>query len=363
MCAVVRRLSIIDQTMDHIREGVREGRWSGKLPGVRPLSRELGVSRESLRNALRRLSAEGLLAEDGPGGARRILKRETPAARESLRIAILPARHMHTESAADQLLILRLMHDLESAGHACVLAPPSWSGSEPSHASLERLVKDKAADAWMIYQGSREVLKWFAAQEFPTLALGGNNSTLPLAAVGFDYTSALREATRMLLQRGHRRIVFIAPRFARTPTAARPVRTFLDELTNAGIPTGEFNVPDWEETPAGLRALLVSLFSLTPPSAIITWDGFEASGVLAFLSERKLTTPKDVSIVALTNDPCIVWQNPGVKLANCEQDPDIFIRHCLRWANDATRAKARTNNELLSVHFDPGNTIGPAGQR
>ncbi len=358
--SAVRRLSIVDQTMIHIREGVRDGRWSGKLPGVRPLSRELGVSRESLRNALRRLSAEGLLADDGPGGSRRIMRRETSAARGSLRIAILPARHMHTESAADQLLILRLMHDLESAGHACVLAPPTWTGAEPSPAALERLVKDKDADAWMIYQGSREVLKWFSQQAFPTLALGGHNLTLPIAAIGFDYTSALREATRNLLHRGHRRIVFIAPRFARTPTPARPVRTFLDELADAGLPTGEFNVPEWEETPAGLRALLVSLFSLTPPTAIITWDGFEASGVLSFLSERKLAIPRDISLVALTSDASIAWQHPTVRLANCEQDPEPFIRHCVRWADDAAHARAKVQNELLAVRLDPGNTLGSA---
>lgn len=355
----VRRLSIVDQTMAHIREGVREGRWSGKLPGVRPLSRELGVSRESLRNALRRLSEEGLLAEDGPGGARRILRRETPARRDTLRIAILPARHMHTESTADRLLILRLMHDLESAGHACVLAPPSWSGDEPTPATLEQLVRDKDADAWMIYQGPRDLLKWFSEQKFPTLALGGNNLALPMAAVGFDYPGAVREATRALLAGGHRRIVFIAPRFARTPTPARPVRTFLDELAAAGVTTGRYNVPDWDESPAGLRSLLVSLFSLTPPSAILTWDGFEASGVLSFLAERKLATPRHVSLVALTNDPGVVWQNPGVRLANCEQDPEPFIRHCLRWADDAARGRATKHNELLPVRFDSGNTLGP----
>lgn len=357
---VVRRITIIDQTMDALREGISSGRWSGRLPGVRPLSEELGVSRETLRTALRRLETDGTLAKSAPGDARKIIRLTTPEKRDTLRIAILPARRMETESVADQLLILRLMHDLEAAGHACTLVPPPGNTSDPSPAAVARLVAEKEADAWMVYQGSREVLAWFAEQPFATLAIGGANHTLPISSIGFDYEPAIRDATRRLVKLGHRRIVFISPDFSRRPVRSQPIRAFLDELSSAGIPAGEYNSPEWDESPEGLRKLLESLFKLTPPTAIITWDGFEASGVLAFLAERKLTAPGDVSLVALTSDRSIVWQHPGVALANCAQDATPFIRHCVRWADTAAGARPEAKHALLEVEFIPGNTLGPA---
>ena len=245
----VRRISIIDQTIEHIREGIREGCWTEKLPGLRPLAEELGVSRESLRTALRRLEADGVLASGDQGDSRRILGKPASSRRETMRIAILPARRMETESVADQSLILRLMHDLEAAGYDCTLVSPH--GHAPGVAAVTRLVAEKNADVWMIYQGSLEVLKWFSEQPVTSLAIGGHHHTLPVAAIGFDYDTAVREVVGKLVGLGHRRIVFISPDFARRPTPALPVKTFLASLAAAGLRAGEYNSPEWEEVSGG----------------------------------------------------------------------------------------------------------------
>ncbi len=82
----IRRQSLVEQTTIHLREGFRSGRWIGHLPGVLSLSSELEVSKATLRDALHRLEAEGLVKDRGAGKRREIVCRRTrKSARRMLR--------------------------------------------------------------------------------------------------------------------------------------------------------------------------------------------------------------------------------------------------------------------------------------
>lgn len=70
---------------------------------------------------------------------------------------------------------------------------------------------------------------------------------------------ALRDA-------GRRRIVLIIAGFSRKPYDSPVTRAFRDELSAAGARVGDYNIPDRDETPEGLHALLGSLFKTTPPT-------------------------------------------------------------------------------------------------
>ncbi len=361
MSAAVRRLSIIDQTMEHLRAGIRRGRWSVRLPGVRPLSEELGVSRETLRTALRRLEKEGFLAEGGPSGSRLIKDKDAaPSARGSLRIAILPMQRLQSVDMPNQALLFQLMHDLEAAGHSTTLVNLPGNTPEPSEATLARLVRERGADAWVVYMGSHEALEWFSRQSFPSIALGGRSLGLAMAATGVDYSPALREATRDLVRLGHRRIVYVCPRSARQPEPGKLVRAFLDELTVSGIPAGAYNIPDWEETPEGLRRLLDSLFKFTPPTALILWNGLQVAGTLAFLSERKLRVPGDISVISHLSDEQVAWQSPGMGVADFARDDSKIIRRIVRWADNTALGKEDKEQEVFVGHFTPSASLGPA---
>lgn len=358
--SALRRLSIIDQTMEHIRTGVASGRWSGRLPGVRPLSGELGVSRETLRTALHRLEEEGFLSEGGASRPRNILNTAPRAKSGSLRIAIILMQRMASIDMRNRSFLLRLMHDLEAAGHATTLVNAPATPADPGPAGLTRIVGEKDADAWVVYMGSKETLRWFSEQPFPTLAIGGRCTGLPIAATGINYAQAIRDATRELIRLGHRRIVYVCPRHARLPEPSGLIVAFLEELRAAGIPAGAYNTPDWEETPVGFHKLLASLFQFTPPTALILWDALQVAGATAFFSERKLRIPKDVSVLAHSSDESVTWQNPEMGVADFSWEDTKMLRHIVRWADDAGMGKPDKTQEIFASKFTPSSTLGPA---
>jgi DNA-binding GntR family transcriptional regulator len=105
------RSTAVDRVVHLIREGVKRGRYAPgqRLPEV-DLTRELGVSRGPLREALSRLAAEGVLEIEPYRGAmvRRLTRRDVEnlyQVREVLegQAAALAARHLREGEGADLL--------------------------------------------------------------------------------------------------------------------------------------------------------------------------------------------------------------------------------------------------------------------
>ncbi len=69
----VRRVLLADVTASHLRGHLHAGVFPGMLLSERDLSALLGVSRPTLRKALKQLEDEGWL-EPRPGGVRRVLR-------------------------------------------------------------------------------------------------------------------------------------------------------------------------------------------------------------------------------------------------------------------------------------------------
>lgn len=131
----------------------------------------------------------------------------------------------------------------------------------------------------------------------------GQSHVLPLAGVGPDKASSMAAATGRLIGLGHRKISLLCRRQRRLPQPGLSERAFLDELAAHGIPTGAFNLPEWEESMKGLGALLDSLFAATPPTALILDEAFLFNAAFHYLAKRNLRVLQDVSLVCTDSDP------------------------------------------------------------
>ena len=351
----LRRLTIAEQTAAHLREGLREGRWAGSLPGVTRLAAELDVSPTTVQAALRMLESEGLLGVHGPGRSRTI--HLCDSAETKLRVGILLYNSTIAEAPQSALLISLLQHDLKAAGHEVFFAAKSQVALRHNVKHIAALLDENPAHVWIVESGSRPLLEWLSGQAKPCMALFGRTDGWQIARTGPDKVAAYAAATRSLLDLGHRRIVLICRRLRRMPKPGNVEQAFLDDLAAHRIPASDYCMPDWEETPEGLCALLESLFQLTPPTALILDETCFFHAAIAFFARRGIRVPADVSMLATDYDASFTWHHPTVAGMHWKNEP--IIRRILRWVEAARKGRADRKTINFPAEFVPGETIGP----
>lgn len=354
----LRLLSVAEQVAAHLRQGLSDGRWSGRLPGVVRLAAECDVSTGVVRAALRQLEAEGLLSGRGLGRSRGIATRAAGAAAPPLRVAMLRHDARLSDNPQTSLVLTEIMHSLVAAGHEVFFCKKSQIELKHDVRRLTRQLAEARADAWVVESGPRPLLEWCAAQPTPCLALYGRTRDLPLARTGPDVVPAYRAATRHLLGLGHRRIVLILSAAHRKPQLAKGALAYLEELIADGVPTGDYNLPDWEETPAGFSRLLENLFKNTPPTALIIDEISHFFAAVAFCARHGIRVPEKVSLVSTDCVGALDWCHPG--FAHLRWDNARIVRRVVRWVGAVRKGNPDRRTINFPAEFVPSGSTGPA---
>lgn len=324
------------------------------MPGVIRLARELGVARNSVETALRQLEKDGLLRSQGQGRGRVIDLKSGSAGASAKRVEILLGERSERRLG----YMIELAHALQDAGHIVDIAPKTLDelGDRPTR--VARMVEQSKADAWIVYSATREVLRWFAHSPRPAFAVAGRATRQKIPSIAPDKITPMRLAVRRLVELGHRRIVMMVRPVRRIPEPGLFERAFLDELEALGIPTGSYNLPDWEESVEGFHAGLDSLFRLTPPTAAIIDEGPFVTATLQFCMSKGLRVPEDLSILCTDPDPSFDWCQPSI--AHIHWDAGPIIRRVVRWANNVSLGREDFRKGYSKARFIDGGTVGPA---
>lgn len=354
----IRRLSVSEQTAEHLREGFQTGRWSGRLPGVWKLSKELGVSRDAVRAALRLLEEQGVINHGGAGRSRDIRKDSSILDRRLLRVGILLPSPMEKDNAHTHEVIFAIRQAIEALGHVCFIAPKSSVQLNHRVDRIRQYMMDCRADAWVVYSASREVLEMISANSFPAFALGGQPLGLPMASSRADLTVPIRACVDTLVRHGHQSIVLISPPLWRPPALHASAQAFLERLKHHGIVSDtHYNLPDWDNTPAGLNILLKALFFATPPTALLVLEPELIGPLLVFLAERGLRVPDQVSVVNLLPDP--VQSFYPFSLAHFKWPIQQHVKQAVRWVNTLVRGEADHKQYTVEPTFVEAESIAP----
>jgi len=348
-------LSVVEQLVAHLRGAITRGELGGSMPGIRRLASTLEVSSNTVTAALERLEREGFLEPQGHGRRSRIVLPED-FVRPAFRVTLLP----YERADIQQDYVVEIQRRLKEEGHDVHVAEKSLVDLGMKVSRIARMVDHTETDAWVVFSAPQEVLEWFVSHSVPSFALFGRFRKLPLAATGLDKVPAFRAAIRRLAELGHRRIVLLQPKHNRLPSPARLVRESIEEMEAHGIKTGAYNLPDWEQSPAGLRERLDSLFAMSPPTAIILDRPNELIAAQQHLAQRGIFAPRDVSLIC-DDDPTFEWCEPPVCCIRWQSS--LWAHRIVRWVCNVANGKDDRRQTFTKAKFVEKGTIGPVPVR
>ena len=353
----LRRLSLIEQCANLIREGLSQGRWQGQMPGVIRLAEELDVSTHTLRAALRLIENEGLITMSQDGRSRHVADKASKIGRQQ-RIGILLYCSISEESPQMIHFLLNLYRSLEGAGFLPFFSSPTTQASlRRDVGRIRDYISKNPADAWIVSCGTRKILEWFETQPFPSFALFGRREGITLANAGPDKIPAMLEATRELIRLGHQRIVLLCRELRRLPVPGPFEQAFLSELSTHGLPVSGYNLPEWDGTAPGLHTLLSSLFQLTPPTAIVLDEVPPLIATQQFLALRRIRVPEQVSLFTSEYDNTFCMCQLQITHIHWRTEP--VIRRVVQWVQNVSCGREDRKQLKSAATLVMGGTIAP----
>lgn len=152
-----------------------------------------------------------------------------------------------------------------------------------------------------------EVLRF---QELPIVLIDHRSSSDRLPSVRATNLEGMAEATRYLIQLGHRRIGYIKG-IADMGTTIERYQGYLKALREYGLEEDLELVRQGDyEPPSGMRCGYELMSLARPPTAIIASNDQMAFGLYAALKEKGLAIPEDVSVIGFDDIPSAAYQVP-----------------------------------------------------
>jgi DNA-binding LacI/PurR family transcriptional regulator len=353
----LRIRSASEQLADFLKEEIRSRRWTGTMPGESWMVSQLQVGRDTVRAAMAQLEGEGTLVSNGQGRRRLIAMSEDARATRTIRVTIFPYEKQDRGDIDSSSLLAQLLE----AGFDAEFAAKSLKELGMDVERVARHVNQNPADAWIVSAASKEVLEWFSGQATPTIALYGRHYRVPIAAAFPIMLPSQTEAVRRLIKLGHKRIVMLSREERRKPLLSKPEQAFIEQLEAEGIKTGAYNLPDWEESREGLVRLLDDLFRHSPPTALFFQEAKLFIAARAYLADRGIVAPRDVSLVVAERDPSFDWCHPYPSHIQWDYRP--VVRRVVRWVKNVAQGKNERVKSGTESKFIEGGTIGQVPRR
>ena len=352
------RASLVDQTVDLMRELITYQRWKDILPGEESLRTQFGISRVTLRKALAELEKSGWISFGGRGQRHLIRKAvQDPLPTGVTRGGVLwlsrfPALEhaWNTRIIADEIRKALLIRDRKLAiQHESSL----WDCNPGTH--LARLTAQPETTGWILHRSSLTIQRWFEESRLHCVVLGRCHEGVSLPSVALDYAAIGHHAASEASRLGHRHVAFVASDKGSMSTLN--TLSGLDGLRSAYGHEGRVTVIHDDGTASGLRRELASTMrGADPPTLIMVTGAIQALPVAGILREMKLRVPDDVSLIVRDHEPYLDRSIPEFSRYNF--DWMRFGRAVARLLNEMIETGVRKPRQhFLAPVFIPGKTL------
>ncbi|MEZ5385931.1 MAG: LacI family DNA-binding transcriptional regulator [Prosthecobacter sp.] len=195
-------------------------------------------------------------------------------------------------------------------GYTVLLADSQESAEV--EAECIRMLIDRRIDGLILAPvgGESKHLRPLIASKLPLTQVDRVVASLKTASVAADNFSGAREAVRLLVKLGHRRIACLQGKEDSSVIAER-VRGYRAGLTEAGLRIEKNLLVGGEHSQAIAREHTLRLLDLQPrPTAILALSNLLALGAIEAVRERGLVIPADVSLIAFDEQPWAALLSP-----------------------------------------------------
>ena len=357
--ALPKRLSLVAQTTDSLREGILAGHWQTKLPGERELCESLQVSRRTLRSALDELQRQGVLEVShrqrrnikSTGIAQCGLSNDKSAGTKVIGI-LTPGSFLALPSPIS-FVVDTLRSKLTAAGYLVQLhVNPACYTASPGRA-LSQFVASHPATLWLILSAQEPTQRWFSRQQLPCLILGSAAPGIALPSVDVDYHASCHHAGGLLWRKGHRRIALVLAKgvYGGDIASEEGLRESLKDL-----PEAQLKVIRHNGTTAHLCTQIdESLRSAHPPTAYVVTRASYVLTLMMHLMRRGRRIPQDVAVISRDNDPILDSTSPSV--ARYATQPAQLANRIARAVRQLAETNILSSNVIrLMPTFVPGES-------
>ena len=339
-----------EQVAAHLKNEILHGRWTKTMPGRDRLGKDLGIDSSTIERALRHLEEQGVIRSQG-AGKRRLITLEAQKG-TSKRILIIP---YEADDQYGEYLIAELTHRMRASGHKPSFSDKSLVALNHDPKKVAAMMRAHPHDACIIVAGSHPVLQMAAESPTPCFALFGRMRDVKIAGTGPKKAPAIRQAVNTLYRHGHRRIVMLSKAETMEEGLSGPQLTFLDALEKNNLPSGDYNLPQWDSTPAGLRKCLESLFKVTPPTAILIDEWKLHYAIQNFLNHHPGAAYRKVACISTDYHPSFKWCDP--KISYIRWDPLMVCRRVMQWVDKMALGKQGTTAPSVTAKFIEGEDL------
>jgi DNA-binding LacI/PurR family transcriptional regulator len=355
-----KRTSLVTETAETIKQWITDGDLNGKLPGELRLKARLGVGRDTLRLALKRLEEDHWISATTGRGRKRSVEIRHPPQHRSVAGPALPVTYLSPFPLVDRIVLLELedlrMHLAEQGRDLRFICSQHLHLQRPGP-HLKRLVEENPSVVWMLHFVNEPTQRWFEQQGLPAFIYGTPFPGVSLPFVVNDWESAAFHAGLQLTRQGHRIIAQFM--FEQAIAGALAIERGLRRALAALNTPSQLLILKNDHTPGGVVRSLEMAFRLeTRPTALVLCASSQLLTCYSWMVSKGIIVPADISLVCIPSDSWFLDLNPPV--CHYENNPKSFARHVRQKVMELveTGRVARGSNRMR-LEYKAGATIGP----